>query len=215
VVVVALGHEEDTLLALPIERAAKLAGVSVRRLRYWDETDLVSPSIKRRLGKRSTVRLYSFGDLVDLLVVALILQEGISLNHVRKVVAYLRRGHYETPLRELRFAVYGDEIFFQHHDGSWEGGRQPHQLVLHHVVPLQEIIARIRGSSERNPEAAGRVVRRRKVMGRQPVFEGTRIPVATVMGYLERGYTTERIIEAFPLLTPADIDEARKQLGAA
>jgi DNA-binding transcriptional MerR regulator len=215
VAVVPFTHEEDNLLALPIERAAKLAGVSARRLRYWDQTELVVPSIKRTLSKRSTVRLYSFGDLVDLLVVALILQEGISLRHVRKVVAYLRQRNYLTPLRELRFAVYGDEIFFQHPDGSWEGGRQPQQLVLRHVIPLQEIVARIRGAAKRSPDAVGRVVRRRKVMGRQPVFEGTRIPVATVVAYLKRGYTTERIIEAFPVLTPADVDEARKHLGAA
>jgi uncharacterized protein (DUF433 family) len=214
VAVVALGNE-DAMLALPIERAAILAGVSARRLRYWDQTALVVPSIKRTLGKRSTVRLYSFGDLIDLLVVALIIQEGISLRHVRKVVAYLRQRDYETPLRELRFAVYGDEIYFQHPDGSWEGGRQPNQLVLRHVIPLQEIVARIRGSAERSPDAAGRVVRRRKVMGRQPVFDGTRVPVATIVGYLERGYSTERIIEAFPDLTPADVDEARKQVGAA
>jgi uncharacterized protein (DUF433 family) len=214
VAVVAL-RDEDALLALPIERAAKLAGVSVRRLRYWDQTALVVPSIKRTLGQRSTVRLYSFGDLIDLLVVALIIHEGITLRHVRKVVAYLRQRDYETPLRELRFAVYGEEIYFQHPDGSWEGGRQPNQLVLRHVIPLQEIVARIRGSAERSPDAAGRVVRRRKVMGRQPVFDGTRIPVATIVGYLERGYSTERIIEAFPDLTPADVDEARKQVGAA
>jgi DNA-binding transcriptional MerR regulator len=212
---VALVAEEDKLLALPIERAARLAGVSTRRLRYWDKTGLIVPSIKRTLGKRSTVRLYSFGDLVDLLVVALILHEGISLQHVRKVVAYLRQRDYGSPLRELRFAVYGDEIFFQHSDGSWEGGRKPHQLVLHYVIPLQEIVARIRGSAQRSPDAAGRVVRRRKVMGSQPVFEGTRIPVATVVAYLERGYTTERIIEAFPVLTATDVEEARKQLGAA
>jgi uncharacterized protein (DUF433 family) len=83
------------------------------------------------------------------------------------------------------------------------------------VIPLQEIVARIRGAAKRSPDAVGRVVRRRKVMGRQPVFEGTRIPVATVVAYLKRGYTTERIIEAFPVLTPADVDEARKHLGAA
>jgi uncharacterized protein (DUF433 family) len=58
-------------------------------------------------------------------------------------------------------------------------------------------------------------VRRRKVMGRQAVFEGTRIPLATVVGYLERGYTTEQIIEAFPVLTPADVQTARRRGSVA
>ena len=33
--------DENELLALPIERAAKLAAVSLPQLRYWDATGLV------------------------------------------------------------------------------------------------------------------------------------------------------------------------------
>ncbi len=206
---------QDQLLASPADAAARIAGASARQLRYWDQIGLVTPSFERSLGPRSNVRLYGFGDLVDLVVVATLRREGISLPHVRKVVDYLRRHGYEVPLRELRYAVSGDEVFFQHPDGSWEGDRRPQQIVLRHVVPLHEIMEHVRRVTQRSPEAAGQVVRRRKVMGSQPVFAGTRIPVATVIGYLEHGYTPEQIIEAFPLLTQADIAAARARAGAA
>jgi DNA-binding transcriptional MerR regulator len=61
---------DEDLLAFPDTRAANLAGVSVWRLRYWEERELVVPSIKRSLSPRNTVRLYSYQDLLALLVVA-------------------------------------------------------------------------------------------------------------------------------------------------
>ena len=42
----------------------------MRRLRYWEQGGLVVPSIKRRLSDHNTVRLYSYQDLLALLVVA-------------------------------------------------------------------------------------------------------------------------------------------------
>ena len=47
----------DDLIAMPAAAAARFAGVSQRQLRYWDETELLSPGIKRKLSERNTVRL--------------------------------------------------------------------------------------------------------------------------------------------------------------
>jgi DNA-binding transcriptional MerR regulator len=206
----------EELLAVPIETAARLAGVSVRQVRYWDQTKLVVPSIRRQQG-RIVLRLYGFQDLVELLAVAAMLRSpGISLQHVRKVVAYLthQRG-YGAPLREVRYAVAGGEVFFMDEFGNWAGGRAPNQIVEHRVLPLEEIRDRIRQAPKRPAKAAGRTVRRRRVAGFQPVFEGTRIPVRAIVEYLERGYDTWEILKSFPELTPKDIDVARKQAGAA
>jgi uncharacterized protein (DUF433 family) len=203
------------LLAVPIETAARLSAVSVRRIRYWDETELVQPSIRRRHG-RMVLRLYGFQDLVELLAVAAMLRSpGVSLQHVRKVVAYLHQRGYAAPLREVRYAVAGGEVFFMDEDGTWAGGRAPNQIVEHRVLPLEEIRSRVLQATERPPEAAGRTVRRRRVAGFRPVFKGTRIPVQAVVGYLERGYSTEKILKSFPELTPKDVEVARKQAGAA
>jgi DNA-binding transcriptional MerR regulator len=159
----------EELLAVPIETAARLAGVSVRRVRYWDQTKLVVPSIRRQQG-RIILRLYDFQDLVELLAVTAMLRSpGISLQHVRKVVAYLahQRG-YESPLREVRYAVAGGEVFFMDELGNWAGGRAPDQIVEHRVLPLAEIRNHVRRATERPAEAAGRTVQRRKVAGFKP-----------------------------------------------
>ena len=57
---------------------------------------------------------------------------------------------------------------------------------------------------------AGHVERRRGVLGSKAVFAGTRVPVAAVETYLERGLSEERILEAFPELTREDVEAARR-----
>ena len=46
------------VLAIPDKRAAKLARISVRQLRYWEQTGLIVPSIKRQISQRNTVQRY-------------------------------------------------------------------------------------------------------------------------------------------------------------
>lgn len=105
----------EEVLAFPDTQARRLAGVSMRRLRYWEQVGLIVPSIKRRLSDHNTVRLYSYQDLLALLVVsALRTERDMSLQTIRRVVRHLRSRGYDEPLRELRFATVGREIYFQH-----------------------------------------------------------------------------------------------------
>jgi DNA-binding transcriptional MerR regulator len=206
----------EELLAFPDTRARQLARVSMRRLRYWEETGLVEPSITRQLSPKNTVRLYSFQDLLSLLVVAeLRTERDMSLQHIRRVVEHLRSRGYEAPLRELTFATLGQEIYFQHSDGSWEGDLRPDQRVLEKVLHLDPLRARITRAAERQASEAGQVIKKRGVHASAPVFAGTRIRVSTVQEYLRRGYDTNAILEAFPDLTAADVAEAARLLAAA
>ena len=46
------------------------------------------------------------------------------------------------------------------------------------------------------------------VMGGKPCLRGLRITVGTIVGLIASGNDRERILQAYPLLEPADIDEA-------
>jgi DNA-binding transcriptional MerR regulator len=210
---------DDTLIAFTETAAMRLVHVSQRQLRYWAETNLVRPSIVASIGPRTKPRLYAFDDLLALLVAAQ-LRERFSLQHVRRVVTYLGRKGYRHPLSELRFAIEGDQIFFQHTDGSWEGDRRPGQVVLSHVIELEPLRQRIRdtAAAPRERSLRGSTEQRRKVLGSKRVFSGTRTPVEALFPYLKRRYTTEQILEAFPHLSREDVTVARRQfreLGAA
>ena len=211
-----MASAEAGLLAFPDTRAARLAGVSLRRLRYWEAKGLVVPSIKRTFSPHNTVRLYAYQDLLALLVVATLRTErAMSLQHIRRVVAHLRARGYEAPLNELRFATLGQEIYFQHPDGSWEGDLRPDQIVLVQTIRLEPLRLRIDNAARRPAADVGQVTKHRGVHASAPVFAGTRIRVSTVQDYLRHGYKTQAILNAFPDLQAADVDEAGRLLTAA
>jgi uncharacterized protein (DUF433 family) len=204
----------DELIAMPMPFAARLAELSQRKLRYWEDTVLIGPSIQRRLSLRKKVRLYTFDDLVSLLVAAELIKRKFSVQHIRRVVTHLREFD-EHPLSKLEFATAGREIYFKMPDGTWSGDRQPHQIVMDIAIPLEPIRAKIRAATARQAEDVGQVERRRGTQGHKPVFAGTRIPVQTVTNWLAHGFTDEQILAAYPDLRIEDIQEARTQSTAA
>lgn len=198
----------EPAMAVPEKLAAKLAQISLRQLQYWNQTGLVVPSVTDQLSPRNTVRLYGFHDLLSLLVAAQ-LRHRVSLQHIRRIVAQLNERGFADPLRELRFATQGNEVYFQYPDGSWSGDPSPDQVIFHQVIELEQLREKIPAMLNRDPASAGHTVRQRGVMGSKTVFAGTRIPVATVQRYLDAGYDAQAIIREYPSLTPADIEAAR------
>jgi len=87
-------------------------GIPSSALHYWDRTELTKPSVRPAAGRGSR-RLYSFRDLVQLLVVARLREMGLSLQRIRKCLAFLRK-HFlelEAPLAELSLLTDGETVF--------------------------------------------------------------------------------------------------------
>ena len=202
----------DMLTATSDGRAAHIAGINRQRLRYWESTGLVTPDVERKISPRNVVRLYSLPRLVELVVASELRRQGVSLQHIRTIIEHLKGRGYESPLREVRFALSGERVLFQHSDGSWEDSRQPFQGVMWQVIDLNQILTRIQDRLRRSSDDAGVIEKRRKVQGSKPVFRGTRVPVEVVVDYLKAGKSREEILEAFPGLTEKDIEAAEAQL---
>lgn len=193
------------LIAFTRDQVAELAGLSARQVDYWRKTDLVAPEADARLGG-AAVRLYGYQATMALLIVAELRHRSISLQHVRKIVAYVASLGYERPLLEVHYAVAGGEVFIQHPDGGWEGDRRPHQGVFHHVLELEPLRARIRRATVRPAEAHGATERRRGTLGHKEVFAGTRVPVDAVVRYLRHGASVRDVLEAYPALDRRDVE---------
>ena len=89
-----------------------LTGVSGRQVDYWATTGVVRPSVKSASGKGSR-REYSFKDLVALRMAKRLKDGGISLQKIRKALAFLRK-HFpdlKQPLAELRFLTDGETVY--------------------------------------------------------------------------------------------------------
>ncbi|MGA2539448.1 MAG: DUF433 domain-containing protein [Terracidiphilus sp.] len=143
--------------------------------------------------------MYSYRDLLSLLVVsALRMDRGMSLQHIRRVAGHLRSRGYAASLRELRLATVAGEIYFQHPDGSWEGDLSPDQVVRVETIRLDPLRSRIGKAAERPAADAAQVVRHRGVHASAPVFAGTRIRVSTVQNYLRHGLGADAILRGFP-----------------
>lgn len=94
------------------QQASQLTGCTQHQLRYWDRVDLVRPSIQGTGGKPGIRRLYSFRDLVALRVVRSLLDNGMSVQRVRRAWDYLRRNaDMDSHLSEVKLVTDGSTIF--------------------------------------------------------------------------------------------------------
>ncbi|MGF1617466.1 MAG: MerR family transcriptional regulator [Acidimicrobiia bacterium] len=98
--------------AFTAEQACRLTNCTHHQLRYWDRVGLVKPSVQKSGGRPGVRRLYSFRDLVALKVVRSLLDNGMSLQRVRRAWDYLRReGGMENHLSEVKLVTDGQTIF--------------------------------------------------------------------------------------------------------
>lgn len=200
----------DVSTAVAEQQAARIAAISLQRLRYWQKTNLISPDVERVISERNTVRLFSLARVVELVVASELRRQDVSLQHIRKVINHLADQGYEAPLRQVKFAISGGRLLFQHDDGEWEDSKHPYQGVMWQVIDLEEIRARVRSRLKRSDGDRGIVEKRRKVQASKPVFAGTRVPLSAITEYIARGKTTAEILKAFPSLTHEDVEAARQ-----
>jgi uncharacterized protein (DUF433 family) len=163
------------------------------------------------------VRLYSFSDVLALLVVRELLNQKLTTPQINRVIKFLQDEGHERPLSTFKFAVLGNEIFFQYPDGLWQGSKRASQIVIHQVLDLRPLREEIYQSIEnpRSADAQGKLERRRKVQGSKRVFEDTRVPVDAVIRYINNGTPESTILKVFPSLSKADIRLAKAEAKLA
>ena len=93
---------------------AQIVGISYRQIQYWDKTNFVRPSYRRK-GK---YRLHTFLDLVQLKLARTLRSSKVSIQRLRATMASLKTmlANVNKPLVELTFLVDGRRIII--FDGS-------------------------------------------------------------------------------------------------
>ena len=79
---VATGAE---IQSYPSADVARLSGVSLRQLQWWDEQKVVSP---RHDGHK---RIYDMAEVVEVSVIAELRRKGFSLQKIRRVLRFLQK----------------------------------------------------------------------------------------------------------------------------
>ncbi|HAX82396.1 MAG TPA: hypothetical protein DCY40_07515, partial [Actinobacteria bacterium] len=104
--------ERPGLEGFTAQQACRLTGCTAHQLRYWDRVKLIQPSLQHTGGRPGRRRLYTFRDLVALRVVRSLLDNGMSVQRVRRAWDYLRRtGDMDTHLAEVKLVTDGQTIF--------------------------------------------------------------------------------------------------------
>jgi uncharacterized protein (DUF433 family) len=196
------------VLAFTTREAQQLTGLSARRLQYWDETAFIRPSVAARHG-RGSPRLYSFRDLVQLRIAA-ILRDRLSLQALRRLKDAL---DLDAPFAEVRFASTSEgEAVYLVQPGVPEAVRRPGQIVMTFDVPLDEIRSdlELRIAELRRRRGTGRLEKNRGILSGRLAVAGTRITTAAIGRMLKAGWDERRILDEYPELTTADIEAVRR-----
>lgn len=194
--------------------AARLSGLSKARLRNWDHDGFFKPSYAAADRKQAYSRVYSFKDIVALRVLGRLRNEfKVSLQHLRQVaddLSHLGEDVWTaTTLYVLNRRVSFDDPVSGHRIESGTGQRV-------FKIPLRvaagDVEREIRVLRKRDVAEIGSKEKQRHVQGGAEVFAGTRIPLATIFGYLRDGYSQKEILSDFPSLSAQDIKFAKGQL---
>jgi DNA-binding transcriptional MerR regulator len=98
--------------AFTSKQACYLSGCTSHQLRYWDKVGLVSPSIQSSDGKPGVPKFYSFRDIVALRVIKTLLDNGMSIQRVRRAWKYLtKNGDLVKHLSEVKLMSDGQTIY--------------------------------------------------------------------------------------------------------
>jgi len=86
-----------------------LTGITYRQMQYWDKTNFIKPSYRRK-GK---YRLYTFADLIQLKSAKGLIDAGRSTQSLRKTINGLRGllPQLNHPLNEYTILFQGDRTF--------------------------------------------------------------------------------------------------------
>jgi DNA-binding transcriptional MerR regulator len=191
--------------------AARLSGLTVGQLRSWDRNGFMLPSYAETNRSLPYSRVYSFRDIVSLRVLGQLRNVyKVPFQHLRKVSEVL--AHLgDSKWTATTLYVLGKRVVFTdpRTDERVEvlSGQRVFDIPLR--VAISDTRKAIANLNERGDSVMGKVVHGKFTLQNEPVFEGTRIPVAAVKRYLDAGYSPDAVMREFPDLTPADIETAR------
>ena len=142
--------------------------LSPRQIQYWDETNLLRPSLKTKRR-----RYYDFANLVEFRVVESLLKNGFSTQRIRKFLSTLKRmmPREENLLARLQIHTDGRTLIFREKGSYFDMNGQglltlDLERLYHQVRPAIDAFSSPLGTRERG----GRTVRRRVlVQARRPL----------------------------------------------
>ncbi len=200
-------------MAYPITLTAALSGATVDQLAYWRRHTASDPPLLEPDAKRSGRYLYSWADVVALRSIVY-LRQVKSLPRIRRAVQTLRSlepgewGH----LANYKLAATGTSIVVVTPNGDVLDVDE-HRGTVMDATLLGDVLGKFEREDGRTVPAMARPKDNLSidpgVLGGYPVVAGTRVPFDVVAGLADEGYSDAEIIELYPHVRAASIEDAR------
>ena len=202
-----MSDSDAIVLALSAEHVVKLTGLTMRQLALWDRIGFFKPEHAEDNRRQPNSRIYSFRDAVGLRTISVLLNvHGVSLPHLKNVARELA-AYTDRPWSELKLRVWNRRVQFDEPGtGATRDVLQGQYVLLPIINMIQDVKDGFDALNRRDPRQVGQFEKRRYVSHNKLVLAGTRVPVATILEYIEDGYSPAVILREFPSLTEADIE---------
>lgn len=196
----------NAILALSAEHIERVTGLTARQLAYWDKTGFFKPEYASENRGLPNSRVYSFRDAVGLRTISVLLNAHlVSLPHSKDVARKLAT-YTDRPWSELRLRVWNRRVQFDEPETGATRDVVLGQCILLPIIDvIHEVEQRVEKLKTRDQAKIGQFEKHRYISHNKLVIAGTRIPVETILEYVEDGYSTVSILKEFPSLTEADI----------
>ncbi len=198
---------DNAVLALSAEHMVKVSGLSLRQLSYWDSTGFFSPEYAAASRRSPNFRVYSFKDAVGLRTISTLMgKHGVSLPHLKEVAKRLV-SYTDRPWSDLKLRVWNRRVQFEEPETGRTRDVVNKQYVLLEIIDvMDEVKEAAQALKVRDQGQIGKFEKHRYVSHNSLVVAGTRIPVATILEYVDAKYSVADILIEFPLLKEADVE---------
>jgi uncharacterized protein (DUF433 family)/DNA-binding transcriptional MerR regulator len=200
-------------VAFPVPIASVLSGASVDQLAYWRKPTRAAPPLLVPEAKRSGRYLYSWADVVALRSIVYLRQEK-SLPRIRRAVQLLRKLEADQWEHLARYTLIGTKrsiLVRTPSDELLDLEQQPATVV--DEVLMRDVLGPF---STRDGRSVPELRKPRPlltvnphVLAGYPVIAGTRVPFDVVAGLAEEGVPAGEIVEMYPSVDPASVDDAQ------
>ena len=190
--------------AFTSKQACYLSACTSHQLRYWDKVGLVSPTIQSSNGKPGVPKLYSFRDIVSLRVIKTLLDNGMSIQRVRRAWKYLtRNGNLQDQLSEVKLVSDGETIYTVEDDKVFDALKSGQLAFFETIDEVTKEVREDVSKFELDKERFLKINIPYRIIGGIKFYE--RSEIKDCVAYLKTVYqplddlSFERIVSGFPL----------------
>lgn len=195
-----------------INTAARLSSLSANQLLTWDKTGFFCPALANEDRSLTHSRIYSFKDVLALKVLSKLKNEyHVSTQHLKKAKDWLGLlDDNEWSERELYVDKFRRRVAIP---GDTEAGRDAEtgqKLFAFALGPVRdELIKEIEADNRRSNDEVGHFAKAKGHVNSLETLAGTRIPVSSVLSFIEAGFSDKEILSQYPSLKLKDISAVR------